>query len=171
MKTILLAILMPFVALALVACGDMVPSSQKRERVATEQLANQAAVTVGMPAITRFTEKRQLKMVYELRDNPELVTYTYTRDLQGKLHKVCPTTSIGYGIPYATQYSNPHTPITRGAEGITTIEQPEPNGLFMPGQADATWVLCLNPKTSKIEPVYEESKVTVYTYPIEDYFK
>lgn len=171
MKKFLLSTMLAVMALALVGCDPAVPTSQQRERVATEQLANQAAVTVGMPAITRFTEKRQLKMVYELRDNPELVTYTYTRDLQGKLHKVCPTTSIGYGIPYATQYSNPHITVTRGQDGITTIEQPEPNGLFMPGQADATWVLCLNPRSNKIEPVYEESKVTVYTYPIEDYFK
>ena len=44
---------------------------------------------------------------------------------------------------------------------LTTIEQAEPNGIYASKNTNATWVLCLG-KSGQIEPVYIESKVTIY---------
>ena len=91
--------------LTLASCAEPRENGATRETVATQQLQEQASVVVGMPGITLFQEKRLLKTIYELRDQANLVTYTYYLDLQGQRHKVCPTTSIGFPIPYATQYT------------------------------------------------------------------
>ena len=127
-------------------------SGAMKEQETTRELLNKAAVEVGMPAIKRFTEKRQLKMLYELRDDPNLVTYTYTQDMTGHRHKVCNTTSIGFGIPYGTQYSD---------TGLR-----EPNMLFPPSSADATWVMCLSKDGKNILPAYIEDRIQVYQEPM-----
>jgi hypothetical protein len=74
--------------------------ADKRERQQTALLTEQASTQIGMPAIIRFTEKRNLKMIYEKRDDAKLTTITYIVDMNGKLHKMCD--SMGYGFPYAT---------------------------------------------------------------------
>ena len=84
---------------ALIPClaGCMEESvSDKREREQTARLTEQASTQVGMPGITRFTEKRNLKMLYELRDDPKLTTVAYIVDLNGHLHKFCD--ALGYGF-------------------------------------------------------------------------
>ena len=153
------------------ACQD--ESGQARESRQTQLNMNQASTIVGMPGITNFTEKRMLKMIYELRDNPKLVTYAYYVDLNGKRHKVCPSTSLGYGFPYATQYTAPKAPrITApsypsGEQGpwhTFDADQPEPNGLYMPNAAEGTWVLCLAPDGKNVLPVYVEPRVMVYPF-------
>lgn len=145
--------------------------ADKREREQTARLTEQASTQVGMPGITRFTEKRNLKMLYELRDNPKLATVAYIVDLNGKFHKVCD--ALGYGFPYATQYTNPErdTLYGNGTPGSGTgihfkMPQPEPNGLFMPNAADGTWVMCLNPDTKEVAPVYIEPRVIVSPFPL-----
>lgn len=163
-----------FASLTLAACdlaADTTPSSTQREKIAQEQLANQAAVTVGLPAIKNFTEKRQLKAIYELRDQADLVTYTYTLDMNGKRHKVCPSSSIGFGIPYATQFTNPQRmeKATAGIGSTSTVSiapipQSDPNALFSPPSADGTWVICLNPKTQELAPAFVEPRIVVYTF-------
>jgi hypothetical protein len=152
-----------FVTAALLMGNDAGCSNEtvadKRERQQTELLTEQASTQVGMPAIIRFTEKRNLKMIYEKRDDAKLTTITYIVDLNGKLHKMCD--SMGYGFPYATQYSNPHRPISPGHSQTSMLDQPEPNGLFMPNSADGTWILCLDPNTKDLQPVYVEPRVVV----------
>ena len=152
------------------SCDDH--SGSTRETKATLQSQEQAAVTVGMPALLNYTEKRQLKAIYELRDNANLVTYTYTIDLNGKRHKVCPTTSVGFGIPYATQYTAPKAaravaPVYPSGETgqwqYKMVDQPEPNGLYMPSSAEGTWVICLSPD-KKLAPTYVEPRVVVYLF-------
>ena len=73
--------------------------------------------------------------------------------------------SIGFGIPYDTSLTNPLQK-TYGVNGnVTTIEQAEPNGLYASKATSATWVMCVG-DGGAIEPVYVESKVTVYPYPV-----
>src|SRR5262249_43510878 len=68
-----------------------------------QQLTNMVN-SVGIPAITHYTEKRLLKQVYELRDQAHLRTYTYLQAAySGKLAFFC--NSEGYGIPYSTQFT------------------------------------------------------------------
>jgi hypothetical protein len=171
---ITLLILAASAAALLAGCnGEIAPSAASREARQTEILASQAAVTVGFPAVKNYAEKRMLKTVYELRDSPNVATYTYTTDMAGKLHKVCPTTSIGFPIPYATQFTAPkamqrwYLPSTadyQSARGTRDADQPEPNGLHMPASADATWVACLNPKTKDMAVTYIEDKVRTYLF-------
>lgn len=124
----------------------------------------QAVQTVGMPAIVNFQEKRFLKQILELRDT-KLSTITYTQDLNAKIHKLCD--SVGYGIPYSTQYTNPQRVVYSSyKEGIATLPQADPNGLFSPPSAEGTWVLCLNPESKDVAPVYVEPRVIVSTFPL-----
>ncbi|MFW6311489.1 MAG: hypothetical protein ACOC1K_04560, partial [Nanoarchaeota archaeon] len=127
----------------------------------TEKLAQDAAIKVGMPNITNFTEKRNLKMIYELKDE-EVKTYSYLMDMHGKLHFLC--NSIGYGIPFSAQYSNPQK-VSYSKTSYWQMPQSEPNGLFMPTSSAATYVLCTDGK-GKIHPVYSESDLTVSPFPL-----
>jgi len=143
--------------LALVAC-DQQSSADNQQRQQQEQLARQGNMTVGMPSITRFAEKKALKDIYELRDRMT-PTITYVMDMNGNLHKRCD--SLGYGIPYATEYTNPQKIEESGNNGITSIDQADPNGLFSPASAEGTWVLCVNPQTKQADPVYIEDRIEV----------
>lgn len=145
--------------------------ADQRERQQTALLTSQASTQVGMPGVTRFTEKRNLKMLYELRDDPKLTTTAYIVDMNGHLHKIC--NAMGYGFPYATQFTNPERD-TYYSDGLgnsgTSVHfqmpQPEPNGLFMPNSADGTWVMCLDPQTRDVKPVYIEPRVIVSPFPL-----
>lgn len=152
-------------------------SGAGKEQAATKVLQDAAAQTVGLPAIVNFTEKRMMKMLYELRDAPNLVTYSYYLDINGGKHKVCPTTSVGYGIPFAAQFTAPKAPRVTyplwpsgqasGTGHTYEADQPEPNGLYMPSSSDATWIMCLKPDGKGIAPVYVEPKIMVSPFPLE----
>jgi len=162
-------ILMVFVAaVALTACKPYEPTSEQIQNHRQEESNRQAVQSVGMPNIVNFQEKRILKDIYELRDT-QIRTYTYTQDMNGHLHKLCD--SVGYGIPAATQYTNPQrvagnmeTPST----GNVTIPQADPNGLYSPAAAEGTWVLCSQPSKDKTVPVYIEPRVIVSPFPLND---
>lgn len=155
-------------ALALAACEPTTPSADTNVRRQQETAMQGLQATVGQPRITNWTEARLMNRIYELRDQPNLSTFTYRSDLNGQLH--CVGRSIGYGLPYAAQRSNPErfggateTPMT----GNITIPQAEPNGLFMPDSAAATWVLLIDPQGNP-QPVYIEDEVTVSPFPLQN---
>lgn len=153
-------------ALALAGCNGQ-PSSDKVQRQQQEAIAMQATMSVGMPAITNFAEKRLLKDIYELRDKMQ-PTYTYLAGEQSGVigEKICD--SLGYGIPYATQYTNPQKlTYSDGGGHVLTLPQADPNGLFSPAQADGTWVMCKVPGSDKIMPQFIEPKVITLTFPKE----
>ncbi len=149
-------------ALAFVAagCGDYssVTSADQAQEAATQQITAQANSEIGMPGIANFQERRLVRTLYELRDQEGLVTYTYIVDLNGGLHLLCQ--SIGYGIPYSTQFTNPEREAYSTYDGgFGTLPQPEPNGLFMPESAAATWVMCSDGEQTR--PVYVEPTIIV----------
>jgi hypothetical protein len=150
------------VATLLTAC-DQQPTSTQIERRKQEELSMQAVTQVGMPAITNFAEKRMMKDIMELRDQ-NVATTTYITDMNGKLHKIC--NSIGYGLPYATQYTNPQRIAYDSGHGSVTLPQADPNGLYSPASADGTWVLCVDAKTGKAKPVFIEPRVIVSPIPL-----
>jgi hypothetical protein len=51
----------------------------------------------------------------------------------------------------------------RGA-GIT-LPQPEPNGLFMPPDSEATWIMCSD-GSGGVRPVYSEPRLVVSPFPL-----
>ena len=154
-----------FFTLSLAGC-DAQPSSDQQQKQAQEALSQQSNMVVGMPAITKFAEKRILKDILELRDKM-LPTYTYLAgDMNGVIgEKVCD--SLGYGISSATQYTNPQKVVERSQAGYAVLPQADPNGLFSPASAEGTWVLCKVPGSDKVEPQYIEPRIIVLTYPKE----
>ena len=162
MKKSLLVCLLAVIGLT--ACGK-VPSesSTQIERKKQEELSKQGVQSVGFPAVVNFAEKRMMKDIIELRDQMK-PTYTYIVDMNGKPHKLCD--SLGYGLPYATQYTNLQMPQNPFGQTVYVLPQADPNGLFSPAAAEGTWVMCLNPKTKKAEPQYIEPRIITTTYPL-----
>ena len=149
-----------FAVLLLTGC---VPNADQVAQKQTNEIANEANRQVGMPGVTNFTERKLLKQLYELRDR-EISTYTYVRDFNGDLHHLCD--SIGFGMPFSAQFSNPERAISEYQRGMTTLPMPEPNGLFPPTSSSATWVICADPDGGGFRPIYEESLLTVSTFPL-----
>ena len=133
-----------------------------------EALMQEANAQAGMPAINHFQERKLMKMILELRDQENLVCYAYLfSEMTGKLVYI--GKCIGYGLPYATQYTNPMKPITGvypAGMQENTIPQADPNGLYMPAHAEGTWVMLIDPKTEKPRPIYVEPKVIISPFPL-----
>ena len=146
------------VATLLTACNEYPPTSTQIERRKQEELSLQGVQQVGMPAIVNFAEKRMMKDILELRDK-NTPTTTYLVGMNNQLTKVCD--SIGYGLPYATQYTNPSRVVYDQGHGGQVIPQADPNGLYSPASADGTWVLCVDHKDGKAKPVFIEPRIIV----------
>ena len=146
------------------SCDDNKPTSDQKLNQSQEQLMQEANRQVGMPAIKNFQERKNLKMILELRDQENLVCYAYLwNEFNGKL--VFLGKCIGYGIPYATEFTNPMKQekemFYREGYGSMSMPQADPNGLFMPVAAEGTWVMLIDPATNEPHPVYIEPRVIV----------
>ncbi len=142
----------------MVACGP--PSSDEIQQNQQERLLKEATASSGMPAISNFRERRLLKDVLELRDQDGLITYTYLiAEQTGKLVYFGET--IGYGIPAATQFTNPQKVEYHTGGAYVTLPQADPNSLFSPSSAEGTWVLMKDPNGDKVSPVYVEPRIIV----------
>ena len=125
MKKSLIALLALSLALFATGCDEV--NSDDVQRAQQEELSQQANSTVGMPTVKNFFEKKMARDIIELRDNPKLVTYAYTQNLDGKFVYI--GQAIGFGLPYSTQYTNPQKADWNGY-GSWTLPQADPNGLF-----------------------------------------
>ena len=143
------------------AC-DQKETSTQIERRKQEELSLQGVQSVGMPSITNFAEKRMMKDILELRDK-NVATTTYLVGMNNQLTKVC--NSIGYGLPYATQYTSPQR-LAFDGHGTATLPQADPNGLYSPASADGTWVLCVDPNDRQPKPVFIEPRILVSPFEI-----
>jgi hypothetical protein len=147
-------------------CKDAnVSKSNKAESKAVERQQQQYITGQPIPAFDFSLERQRVIDLYQIR-NRKAATHSVWRSDTGIVEGDC--TSTGYGIPYDTSLTNPLSPVTyEGAHewAVVTVEQPEPNGVFASKNTAATWVLCLG-ATGAIEPVYVESKVTVYPGPV-----
>jgi hypothetical protein len=172
----LVAILSLFVVVGLAGfdadpsgCNSSKPTADQVTTDAQASLNKRGTEEVGIPNIVNFTQKRQAKRIAELLDQAHLSTVTYQYDLNGHLHFFC--NSIGYPIPYATQYSSSER-MAKSSEipyqGNVTLPQSEPNGLFMPASADGTWVECINPHNpNQTGMVYSEPHVIASPWPMD----
>lgn len=166
---IIFLVALAFIALAaatlLTGCHEDHNNADRIQRAQQERMLEEATSETGMPAIHNFRERKMLKMIYELRDQADYVTYTYiVGEYDAKLVFFCQ--SIGYGIPYATQYTNPERPDYEDHYGIT-LPQADPNGLFSPASAEGTWVLCKDPHSDDVKPVYVEPRLVVSPFPMD----
>lgn len=148
----LLGVLMVCVVL----CGCEAESVNDKEESYQNQLMQKAADEVGMPDITEFYEKKLAKEILELRDDSDLVCYAYTQsEMSGKY--VYLGRSMGYGLPYSTQYTNPYVYYLNGA----TLPQADPNGLYSPDGLSATWLWLIDEKTGEPNISYIEQEIFV----------
>jgi hypothetical protein len=163
---------LPLLLLAAMAQGnqscDPQPTNNDIQRQNQERMLRDGIKTVGMPSIHNWRELRLAKDIYELRDQADLVTWTYIHNaMTGAPVLICK--SIGFPLPYATQYSASESmqsyyvpqQDTSDRYGVTRLPQPEPNGLFVPASAEGTWVMCVSKKTGQPIPRYVEDRVDV----------
>lgn len=144
----------------MLGCDESKPSSDDVQKEQQEKILQEGTSQVGMPAIVNFQERRLLKTIYELRDQQSLTTYTYVvAENTGKLIFLGDT--IGYGIPYSTQFTNPQKVEYYYQHGYIALPQADPNGLFSPPSAEGTWILMKDPNGNKISPVYIEPRIIV----------
>jgi hypothetical protein len=139
--------------------GCMQRNSDDVQREQQEKILAEGTSQIGMPAVKNFRERKLLKMIIELRDKENFITYVYTEDMSGGLH--FRGKAIGYPIPYATQFTNPMKYDYNG----TTTPQADPNGLFSPADAEGTWVMLIDPKGNP-RPVYFEPRVICSPFPL-----
>lgn len=140
--------------LLLAGCED-VGGSQSSINYEQSKLLSESNRQLGMPNITNFFEKETAKKIWELRDNPDLTTYAYSKTLDGEF--VYLGRAIGFGLPYTTQYTNPEEYYSNGA----TIPQADPNGLYSSETTNATWLMLINDETNEAEAMYFESELVV----------
>ena len=164
MKNKLILIIATVATFAITGCDTTVrTTSDQVQNRRQEEILKECASQVGMPAIKNFREKKLLKDILEMRDQDGLTTYTYiVAENTGKL--IFLGESIGYGIPYATQYTSPMRPAKAyetSEQGNVTIPQADPNGLYSPASCDGTWVLLKDPNSNNVKPVYIEPRIIV----------
>jgi len=156
-KLVILVALM--IATSCLVCGCLEQSSDEIQSQQQEITLKEGTAAVGMPAIKNFRERRLLKDILELRDQDGLATYTYiVCELTGKLIYLGET--IGYGIPYAAQYTNPQK-LSGDYHDSTALPQADPNGLYSPQSAEGTWVMLKDPNSGKTSPIYVEPRIIV----------
>ena len=173
MKKIIISI-----ALCMVVClsGCYEETSTDKESKMVDKQLSQYSKGQPVPAFDWSLERDLMVKLYQLR-NKKVATHTVWRSDYGMIEGDTP--SIGYGLPYDTSLTNPlqiNRRIMKSSrsrysiEGV--IEQQEPNGIYASKNTTATWVMAVDTETSQVMPIYIESKVTVYPYPVKvDYDK
>lgn len=150
----------------LAGCNEA--SQTKKDTLAVERQQKQYSASQPVPAYDWSLERDLMIQLYNIR-NMKALTHSVWRSDRGLIEGDCP--SIGFGVPYDTSLTNPLKVGYKSGYGIAVVEQAEPNGVFASKNTSATWVMCAG-DTGVIEPVYVETKVTVYPYSVSvDYDK
>jgi hypothetical protein len=126
-------------------------------------MLQEATAQTGMPAITNFRERKLAKQILEMRDQEGLITHSYIfNEMAGKFVYLGRT--IGFPLPYATQYTNPEKLQYLSKHGYFNLPQADPNALFSPSSAEGTWVLLVNETTGQPSPAYFEQRICCLTF-------
>lgn len=170
MKTLTtIALLLATASFGCKGSQDETAASRDTQRVAQQQ--SQYEKGQPIPAFDWSLERHLVIQLYKIR-NQKAATHSVWRSDRGLIEGDCP--SYGYGVPYDTSLTNPlvATDIDNQGEehyreggALASIEQAEPNGVFASKNTAATWVMCLG-QAGTVEPVYIETKVTVYPGPV-----
>jgi hypothetical protein len=156
------------IASVLVGCGSASASNKdtdKQQQNQQEEMLQQANDQLGMPNITNFQEKKMLKQIMELTDKSDLICYVYSfSEFTGKYNYI--GKSVGFGIPYGTEYTNPEKMGTvdggqYSALNPYTMPQADPNGLFKATDVQATWICMIDDATGEKYIMYSEPNMTI----------
>lgn len=162
-----------FVLVGIWGCQPRVDSQETKDLKTVQRQQSQYAKAQPVPTFEFSLERDLLIQLYNIR-NRRASTHSVWRSNYGSIEGDCP--SMGFGIPYDTSLTNPLQATDEDSTGwdkraLTSIGQAEPNGIFASTNTAATWVMCVGPG-GIIEPMYIETKVTVYPGPVDvDYEK
>jgi hypothetical protein len=154
----------------MVACAPLLmaqdgcSNAELRDRQIVDEQQRVYHTAQPVPQFEFSLEREVAIELYQAR-NQAVATHSVWRSMSGVIEGDCP--SIGYPIPYDSSLTNPlQVSMSSGA----VVAMAEPNGLY-PGQGGAisTWVRCVTEVNSRrvTAPVYIESIVTTYPYPVE----
>jgi hypothetical protein len=180
MRKALVSIILVIFALCFMGadgCDGKKQTADVQQARQSEQSMAEAQRRVGMPNILNFQQRNLMKMIFELCDKENLVTYAYLKsDYQGKLIFI--GKAIGFGVPFSAQFTNPMKVVDpddipghhyTSSEGTPVVlPQQDPNGLFMPKSSSATWLMMIDPETKEPRPVYIEPEIVVSPFPLPD---
>lgn len=170
MKKLILILIPVF---ALIGCNEAKQTTESRDAQRVQMQQSQYEKAQPVPVFDWSLERHLTIELYKVR-NAKAATHSVWRSDRGLIEGDCP--SYGYGMPYDTSLTNPMVATdisqsgnehhySQGGSSLTSIEQAEPNGIFASKNTAATWVMCLG-EAGNIEPVYVETKVTVYPGPV-----
>ena len=148
--------------LLLTGCNLNSQNQNEKEKKAVDRQQSQYAKAQPIPAYDWSLERDLVIKLYNLR-NQKVSTHSVWRSDYGMIEGDC--TSMGFGIPYDTSLTNPLKGEYLYNSTSATVGQAEPNGVFASQNTSATWVMCVGDNGS-LEPIYVESKVTVYSFPV-----
>lgn len=168
MKNLLIMLLLTSVIFT--GCDEK-PTQESKDAKAVQRQQSQYAAAQPVPAYDWSLERHLVIQLYNIR-NARAATHSVWRSDRGMIEGDC--SSIGFGIPYDTSLTNPLVATDIDLQGeehsyqggaLASVEQAEPNGIYASKNTAATWVMCAG-DGGNIEPVYVETKVTVYPYPV-----
>lgn len=144
----------------LAGCPEKKYTADEAQAEQQESIVRDISAQTGMPNIVNARERKLLKMIYELRDQENLMTKTYmVARNTGELRFLC--NSMGFPISDATGYTNPDRVMQKGQYGFGTMTQAEPNGLYTPDSSNAHWVMCLDKEKGKPVPTFINADLVV----------
>jgi hypothetical protein len=117
--------------------GSSAPTADQQQTAQQERILKEGTAQVGMPSIVHGVTAKGGKLTY-----------------LGQ--------TIGYGIPYATQFTAPMKPDYNSGQyngGNLVLPQADPNGLFSPASAEGTWIMMKDPNGDDVKPVYVEPRI------------
>ena len=137
-----------------------------KESEYTSELKNDLYNKYGFPSVENYFEYSQLKEIYEMRDNPDLICHWYTKnEYTGKW--IYQGTCVGYGIPYGAAITALESYQKISGMNWDKAPQAEPNGLYTESVVTtATWILGTD-ENGDIKPIYTESEIMVSQFKID----
>jgi len=140
-------------------------TQEDKDAATVENQQEQYSKTQPIPFFDHSRERAVYTQIYQAR-NRTVATHTIWRSNTGLIEGDCP--SIGFPIPYDVQLTNPLKLSSPNWTESSIIEQAEPNGMFSSKTTAATWVMCAvkDQGVMKMAPIYVESKVTAYPFPM-----
>jgi len=173
MKRLFLTALILGISFMLMGADGCEDSSSQETKDASKvnDQQEQYSKTQPIPWFDHSRERSVYTQIYQAR-NRTVATHTIWRSNTGKIEGDCP--SIGFPIPYDVQLTNPLKPAwDYHYSSNVAIEQAEPNGMFSSKTTAATWVMCAvkDQGVVRMAPVYVESKVTCYPFPMKVDYK
>ena len=150
-----------FTLFILVGCDQSVADIEQAQQKSSisDIVRNQPVPNLGGFSVERYI----LTKIIEKR-NENVMTYSYIFTKDGKIIEICEHGSYGFGVPYATQISNP-VKVEHYSGGPAVIANSEPNSLYPPSDTSATFVNCFN-EDGSFSPQTIEDNVNTFTFRI-----